>query len=307
MFRWSVVIGISAALLGEESTAQSLVRSPGKAATTFGVEADLVLVPTVVTDRNYKPVFDLREQQFELRVDRSVIPLAGFWKDTGPLSIVIVLDVSKSMRKTLLQSKEAVRGFLNLAHPDDEYAVVLCKEHGVVEVPFTSNLRAVETAITEATAAGGTPLYDSLQLALDLVRKGQHQRKAILMITDGEDTTSRIKFKAIRNAVLETTAYLYVLQFWLPKSIEDRAPEPLQELADLTGGIFFDNVSAKRFAEYMHDLDLHQRYILAFRPAAAQHDNKRHRVRVKLQDVDHPKAKVFWRHSYLDAERAEVR
>ena len=61
------------------------------------VRSDLVLVPAIVTDENYRPVFSLQENQFQLKVDKAATPLAGFWKDTGPLSVVIVLDASGSM------------------------------------------------------------------------------------------------------------------------------------------------------------------------------------------------------------------
>lgn len=303
--RCALTVAMSAFFLG-----QPWAQRPGdgvEPTTPFRVASDLVLVPAIVTDRDYRPIFDLTEEQFQLRVDHSPTPLAGFWKDTGPISLVVVLDASGSMASVMRRSHEALRGFFNLAHPGDEYALVLCKENGRVEVPFTQNLSAIQDAILGATAQGSTPLFDSLKIALDLAPRGKHERKAILVISDGEDTSSRTAFTTLRSQVLESTAYLYVLQFWTGGRPDELRFETLRELAQPTGGIYFDDVSPKRFAEYLGKLDLHQRYMLAFHPTGEPHDGKQHRLDVRLRDAKGSSARVFWRHHYVDTDPGRVR
>ena len=278
------------------SLAASLAAQPAR----MHVDSDLVLVPTIVTDHDYKPVFNLTERQFQLRVDRTPTPLAGFWKDTGPVSLVIVLDASGSMQNVLGRSQEALRGFLALAHPEDEYALVLCRDHGRVELPFTQDQRALSAAILAAGAHGSTPLLDSLSLALDLVKRGRHERKAILLISDGEDTSSRLDYVTLRRRVLESTAWLYVLQFFTGRPLDEFEFRDLRALAELTGGIFFDDVSPKRFAEYFAELDVHQRYVLAFRPGPSAGGQRQHRLEVRLKDVRLEKPRLFWRRSFQD-------
>lgn len=264
-------------------------------------ETDLVLVPAVVTDHDYHPLFDLHKDQFELRVDRAVTPVSEFWKETGPVSVVIVIDASKSMESVLERSKDALKGFLNLAQPDDEYALVLCKRHGSAALPFTSDLDAISESFLSVMPEGSTPLFDSLALALDLVKQAKHTRRAILVISDGLDTSSKTKFEQVRAKVLESTADLYILEFWTGHAYDLLERQPLHELADLTGGSFFDDVSPKRFAEYFADMDIHQRYVLAFHPAERAHDNRQHRLEVRLHGVTARNPKVFWRHVYTDS------
>lgn len=273
----------------------------------FRVDSDLVLVPAIVTDRDYRPNLDLSAENFQLMVDRSPTPIVGFWKETGPISVVVVLDASGSMGSVLRRSREALEGFFNLAHPDDEYALVVCRDQARIEVPYTQNVNEIADAILRSTAQGSTPLFDSLELALDLVPRGRHQRRAILVISDGEDTSSRTRFASLRSRILESAAYLYVLQFWTGGRADEVKFETLQELSALTGGVHFDDASPRRFAAYLSRLDLHQRYMLAFRPTGEPHDGKQHRLDVRLREVGVPGAKVFWRHNYVDRDRGTVR
>lgn len=270
---------------------------------TIRVDSDLVLVPTVVTDKDYRPVFRLGAEQFRLTVDKVETPIAAVWTDTGPLSVVIVFDASKSMRDVLTKAKHSVDGFFRLAHPDDEYALIVCQDHGRLDVPFTTDLGEVRSRILSASAEGSTPLYDSVQLAIEVARKARHERRAILVISDAEDTSSRLSYKSLWREALESTAYIYVLQLWTGGYVGE-GPEfrSLRPLADLTGGVFYDNLSAKRFAEYFERLDLHQRYVVAFHPTAMAHDNRRHQLEVRVREGAVQSPKLFWRHAYVDTE-----
>lgn len=263
------------------------------------VSPALVLIPAVVTSRDYRPVLDLRRDQFRVEVDRNEVPLEAFWKDAGPVSAVIVLDASGSMAGALARSREALRGFLDLAYPGDEYALVLCKDHGRIAVPFTSNPDSITAAAFGAAAKGSTPLYDSIHLALDLVRKASQTRKAVVIISDGEDTSSRMAFRALRREVLESNAYVHILRLRSGCCMSDGIEfESLEELAALTGGVYYDNVPVKDFARYLPELDLHQRYMLAFRPEAVAGDERKHSVRVRLKGVPLSRPRLFWRHSF---------
>lgn len=283
------------------ASALALAQPAGSPEPRLRVESDLVLIPALVTDKDYRPVFDLERRHFSLRVDRQPQAVAAFWRDTGPVSAVIVLDSSGSMASVLRRSKEAVDAFLSLSQQGDEYALVLCQEHGRVAVPFTPHLERLMPEILAAQAHGSTPLLDSVQLAFDLVKKGRHERKVILVISDGEDTSSRVRFTEVRMAALESKAWLYALEFWTGRPIDGFEEEPLRELAELTGGPFFDNVPVKKLAEYLRELDLHQRYILAFKPANRMFDGRRHQVEVRLQAAERlEKPRVFWRRIYVD-------
>jgi VWFA-related protein len=265
--------------------------------------APRVSVTTIVVDKDYKPLSDLREEQFELRVDGKETPLSDFRKDAGPVSAVIVLDASSNMKSVLEQSQDALQGFFRWAGPDDEYALVVSQGYNKswIEVPFTSDQDRIRKGFLAVTAHGAAPLFDSLEIALDLVKQGKNDHRVVLAISDGFDKGSNIKFKKLRSDVLASTASLYALEVFAGRAHEDIDTETLEELTELSGGVFFDDVSTKRFTHYFGNLDLHQRYILTFQPASPNRDGKRHHLDVRLHDMDSNKPKVFWRPTYEDA------
>jgi VWFA-related protein len=260
-------------------------------------------VSAIVTDKEFKPVSDLRKEQFDLRVDGKETSLNDFRKDTAPVSVVIVLDASSNMKSVLEQSQATLQKFFTRARPDDEYALVVSQGYkkSWVEVPFTSDPDRIRKGFSNVTADGAAPLFDSLETALDLVKQGKNAHRVILAIADGFDTRSQTKFKKLRSDVLESNASLYGLEVFAGRAHEDVDSETLKELVELSGGVFFDDVSAKQFAEYFGNLDPHQRYVLTFQTSGVGHDHKQHWLDVRIHGTESTKSKVFWRHAYLDA------
>lgn len=261
-------------------------------------QAGTVSIPVIVTDRNYHPLSNLGGNQFELYMDHILTPLVSFSRESGPVSAVLILDTDKSMKSVVRRSGDALPGFLNLAKPGDEYALVLCKKGGPAIIPFTSDLHAFSESFLSAAADGTTPLYDSLDIALDLINQAKNSRRSILVISDGIDGHSHTRFDDLRAKALKSSASVDVLEFWTGHSYDLLEPQPLAELAALTGGLFFNDVSPARFAEYLADLDIRQRYVLTIERPSNALDKKQHQINVRLRNV--PKARVFWKH--LDIE-----
>lgn len=269
----------------------------------MSASATLVLVPVLVTNKDYRPDFTLQAENFTLQVDRRPKPLAAFVKEDRPVSVVVVFDVSRSMKSVLSHSKEAIQSLVAQSYPGDEYALVECQgEKAQVGVPFTREPDQVALAMQGAHAGGGTPLYDSVKLAFEMVKSAENERRIVFVVTDGEDTTSRTNFRQLRRELLESRAYLYVLRFWTGQSFDEFGYDDLQELTELSGGIFIDNASPKRFADYLSQVDFHQMYVLAFKPADGDGDGKSHRIDVRVKGSADAHPRVFWRHSYEDAD-----
>lgn len=274
----------------------------------LSASTSLVLVPVLVTNKDYRPDFSLRAENFTLQVDRKPKQLAAFTQEDRPVSVVVVFDISRSMKGAARHAKEAIGSLAALAYPGDEYALIECQgQKGKVVVPFTPGADQVALATLDAHAGGGTPLYDSVDLALQLVKQARNERRVVFVVSDGEDTTSKTSFKQLRKELLETKAYLYVLRFWTGQSFDDFGYDDLQELTELSGGFFIDNVSPKRFAEYLSKVDFHRMYVLAFKPAAGAGDGKSHRIDVHVRGASDPHPRVFWRHSYQDDDSDLVR
>ncbi len=274
--------------------------------TNLRCRSDLVVVPTVVIDDKYRLIRNLNVNNFQVEVDRTGVPIASFWREQEPVSAVIVFDASGSMKSVLKNSTVAVDAFLQLARPDDEYALILCKDRIETAVPFTEDLSKIRAASSVSVAKGSTPLYDSLGVALQLIQRGRHPRKVILVVSDGNDTSSHLGYRMIRSRVLESQAYIYAVQFWTGQNSDDFLNRALSAFAELTGGVYLGDVPEKRFVDVFTELDIHERYMLAFQPHSEVHDDKWHKIAVRVRDIDVRKPRVFWRRGYSDKSIGEI-
>lgn len=286
------------------------MRSGGQRGAAYGVATDRVLVNAVVLDRNERLVNHLEASDFTLTVDKAPAAIETFWREDTAVSAVIVFDASGSMGPALKRARSALRGFFDLARPEDEYALVVCREEAALEVPFTTHPEEILGSAALEQAKGETPLYDALWLSLKQLRTARHQRRVIFVISDGGDNASRYSARELKHQIIEADASLYALEFWTGANAID-APPPtsrLKEFADLTGGVYFGDVPVREFERLLSTLDIHQQYVMSFRPRARAGDGKFHPVRLQLaSELKKQRLQIYWRHGYYDLDAGEVR
>jgi Ca-activated chloride channel homolog len=262
----------------------------------FSVRTNLVLVNATVLNRNNQFVIGLHRSDFVLKVDRRETPIAALSLDEAPVSTVIVMDVSGSMKPALRAGAGALRSFLNLAWIEDEYGLVICGDDTALSVPLTRDMDRISEPIPFLNAKGSTPLFDSIERAVHLVRRGQNPRKVVVVITDGEDTSSRLTALELRRLLAEADIHLYVIQLWTGSASDDRFV--LREAAEETGGSFFSDVNRKHLTDVISKLDVHWQYEIAFQP---DENVKKSTHMIQLRLAKHNKAEsfqVFSRHQY---------
>jgi VWFA-related protein len=266
--------------------------------TNFSTAANLVLVNTTVLDDKSRFVTGLRPRDFVLRVDRKAIPVATVSLENEPVSAALVVDASRSMKSVLTTAKEAFGLFLRQAWSGDEYGLIICQNKGHALVPLTLDVSKILEHFTPLTATGPTPLYDSLEKAVALVRLGHNPKKVVVVLTDGEDTSSRLPLLALRGLLEEADIHLYVIQLWAGSASDDRLA--LRDAAEDTGGIFFSDVRPKRLAEVMSKLDVHWQYVIAFEPPETKQGTA-HAIQIRLvKGPNATKFQILCRHSYVD-------
>jgi len=276
----------------------------------FEVTSDRVLVNAVVMDRHEHLVTDLEAKDFRLSVDRAPAEIDRFWREDAPVSAVIVFDASGSMSPALSRGKEALRAFFRQTHPEDEYALVLCKQKPTLQVPFTTKPDAILAASALTAAKGSTPLYDALELALQQLKQARHHRKVIFVISDGQDNSSRTLARNLKRELVEADAYLYAVEFWTAATELDESPPAgdLSEFAELTGGVYFGDVTPQEFVRLLGLLDIHQQYVMTFRPRQRLGGGKYHPVELRLAaSFRNEKLQLYWRHGYYDLDEMAVR
>jgi VWFA-related protein len=164
---------------------------------------------------------------------------------TSPISGVIVFDTSASIGSKLQQSQRVLREFFETANSQDEFALVQSHQRPVLIKSFSSNVDKIQNLTNSTQAQGPSALLDAIYLAMNQMKKARNPRKALLIISDGVDNSSRYTESEIKNAVREADVQIYAIGIYEPVASRARTPEEmagpglLSDIAKLTGGRHF--------------------------------------------------------------------
>jgi len=179
----------------------------------FKSGVELVNVNATVSDPNGRFVPGLTKDDFIVYDDGRQQEITQFSNERVPVSLGILLDTSGSMTPDKMSSaRAAIDRFINqLLDPDDELFFVDFNNRSHLDQAWTTDRRAIKRAVDRAEANGGTALYDAIANALPIAASGKHQKKALLVITDGNDTDSYIGVSELRQAIRESEVLVYAL------------------------------------------------------------------------------------------------
>jgi Ca-activated chloride channel family protein len=188
-------------------------QEPAEAGFRFRTGVELVNVNATVTDSSGRFVPGLRVDDFVVHEDNVPQTITHFSAERTPVSLGIVLDMSDSMEGEKI---EAARGALNrllfdLLAPDDEIFLYQFNDHPVLVQGWTSDRRRLSRALDRVNPDGATAMYDAVAEAVPLAKTGRHQKKAILLISDGNDTSSRTPIIDLKQLMRESEVLLYAI------------------------------------------------------------------------------------------------
>jgi Ca-activated chloride channel homolog len=222
---------------------------------TFRSGVDVVSLTVTVTDRQERFLSGLTASDFCVFEDGIQQPLTFFAAETVPLDLAILVDGSASMREKMEIVTPAAVGLAHTLRPQDRAMVVEFRDTVTVRQELTGDLTAVERAIESIHPTGGTSLYTAVYVALDTLRRvrqdtGGVRRQAIVVISDGEDTTSLIDYDEVLDRARRAgvTIYPIALNTELSELRErmvgggrsfSRAAYAMRDLARQTGGQAF--------------------------------------------------------------------
>jgi len=275
---------------------------------TLEVDVDVVSVTAVVFDKAGRPVRGLGTKDVEL-LENGVQQEVSYFREASsvgdpservPLSVVLVLDTSGSMTENMRFLQEAVLNFVYKLEEVDTALVVSFNESVKGSAEFTGDTDRLERFVEGLQAWGGTSLYDALQYSLGRI-KDAPGRKALIVFSDGADTTSQLQDKDVVDYARAVEATVYSIGF---KGSGFMASSPrgfLRKIATETGGQFFapDKVSEliKVFNEISNELKNH--YLLAYTPTR-EPDGSWREIVLKVNRAD---AQVRVRKGYFAVKR----
>lgn len=222
---------------------------------SFRAGVDVVSLNVTVTDADNRFVTDLDQENFQIFEDGVLQEITFFSRARLPIALSVLIDTSASMDKRMRTAQEAAIGFSRSLGPDDLAEII--DFDGRVEIlqDFTNDLELLGEAIRQTSAGGSTSLYNALYVALkDLskapLRPSEVRRQAIVMLSDGEDTSSLITFDEVLELAKRSETGIYTIG--LQEEEDERsgfreADFVLRQLAYETGGRAF-------FPEDVNDL-----------------------------------------------------
>src|SRR6266513_2869677 len=257
-----------------EQRPKPAVKTEPRPQANIRIDSTLVLIPVTVTDPLNRFVTGLEKENFKVFEDKKEQPLSQFSSEDAPLSVGVVFDCSGSMGNKLAKSKQAVLQFFKMANPEDEFFLVEFSDAANLIQSFTRNLEEIQNKLTFTQSKGRTALLDAVYLALHEMKKAKNPRKALLIISDGGDNSSRYTEPEIRNRVKEADAQIYAIGIYESMAARGRTPEEaagqglLSELAEITGGRQYpvDNVNELPDIAAKIGVELRNQYVLGYAP-----------------------------------------
>jgi Ca-activated chloride channel family protein len=273
------------------------------------VDVDLVLVPVTVTDAMNRPVTALQKQDFKLYEGEKLQQIRYFFQEEEPLSVAVLLDVSKSMSDKIATEREALQDFFNNANPEDEYFEITFSDRPRLVASSTNSIEELQRPLTLAEPAGPTAMLDAIYLAEAQLRTAKYKRRAIVIFSDGGDNVSRHSHREIRGLVRERDVEVYAIGLFEPPpfgSVEEKLGKIwLSQITDCTGGRTVAIQKREKVPEAAAAVsrEIRSQYVLGYHPSNDR-DGKWRKIRVRVASATAQQPlRASYKQGYISLEK----
>lgn len=270
------------------------------------INTDLVTLTVSVTDRIGRHISGLDKRAFTVYDDKLPQEIKFFNDADAPASLAVIFDTSNSMDgDKIMRARDALAQFIETSHRADEYFLISFSDRAQLLLDRTRDPEAMLAKFTYVRPHGETALYDATYLGLEKVSRGSRPRRAILLITDGNDTCSRYTFKELRQSLQESDAVVYAIGILaFSRSEARKGRTTLKELASVTGGkaFFPENTAGMIDAFERIALELRSQYTIGYRPTDLTGDRRWHRLKIDVKPPNRSRLLVRNREGFLAPE-----
>lgn len=258
---------------------------------TLSVDVDLVVLHTTVADKNGRLISELNQEHFRIYEDGVQQKLAVFRNEDVPVTVGLVLDNSASMRENRSKMMAGALRFVQTSNPLDEIFVVNFNDDYYLDLQgkdFTSDLADLKEALDRTTSRGSTSFYDALRASVKHSQRGTRQKRVLLVMTDGVDTTSVTRFETVVREGQQAEVAMYIIK--LPCAPDEdgracrRSKRYARKLAEISGGIAYFPTSIEEVESLCQRIahDIRNQYVLGYYPTNRARDGSFREVRVEL-------------------------
>ncbi len=307
-----IALALSVTALAQNATPTPVPDDPDE---RIRVKTDLVSLTLTVTDPYGRYVSGLNKSAFTIFDNNQEQEITYFSDADAPVSIGILFDVSGSMSgEKIGKARKALERFIGTSHPSDEYFLIAFNNRAQLLMDRTRDGDAVLRKLTLVKPKENTALYDAVYLGVERVTRGTHQKRAMLIISDGQDNASRYNFGEVRRLMKESDVVTYAV------GIMDRGDSGnalglqvqafLDELSSVTGGKSFYPQTDIEMDEIFERiaLELRNQYSIGYIPKDFQPDGKWRKVKVKIKPPRGlPRLTVRSREGYYASPNSNLR
>lgn len=254
------------------------------------VKTDLVTLTLTVTDLYGRYVSGLNKKAFTINDNNQDQEITFFSDSDAPVSIGILFDVSGSMSgQKIAKARNALSRFISTSHPNDEYFLIAFNNRAQLLLDRSRDGDAVLKKLTLVEPRQNTALYDAVYLGTERVTRGTHQKRAMLIISDGQDNASRYNFGEVRRLMKESDVVTYSVGIMDGRDstsmIGMQGQSFLDELSSVTGGKSFYPQSDVEMDEIFERiaLELRHQYSIGYTPKDFEPNGKWRKVKVKVK------------------------
>jgi Ca-activated chloride channel homolog len=267
----------------------------------FGVDVDLVMMYTSAFDAAGKFVSGLEQKNFTVYEDGVEQKIASFTQEDVPVTMGILLDLSGSMSKSADKVNNAALAFIRASNPDDQVFLIGINDEAELLQDFTSDIDEIQDSLDNTVVAGGTVLYDGIYLGVEKAHAGNRGKKAIVVITDGEDHTSYFKLDELISKVQESDVQVFCIGFLGVKSEFKRAKAALLRISEETGGKAFFPQDISGIDAIVAEIatDLRSQYSIGYTSSNATRDGSFRRVKIKLSGAKSSDINIRYKRGYF--------
>lgn len=278
---------------------------------TIGINVDLVLMYTSVFDKNNRFVGDLKKDNFKVFEDGIEQSIASFTQEDVPISMGILMDLSGSMRGKIDQVNKAALAFIRASNPQDQVFLIGFNEEVELLQDYTSDIDEVTDSLENIVVTGGTAVYDAIHLGVQKAQSGVKAKKAIVVITDGEDRDSYYKLDELVSKVQESDVQVFCIGFlnaapekglfgrW-SKTAPEKAHDALERISEETGGKAFFPSKVTDIHSIVSEIasELRSQYSIGYFSSNAARDGSFRRVKIEIRGLDDSKRQLRYRRGY---------
>lgn len=267
---------------------------PAGQKTDFGqgpviTNTDLITVTVTVTDTYGRYVSGLGKGAFTILDEKKPQEITYFSDDDSPVSVGVIFDVSGSMGgDKIKRARDALSKFIQTSHNMDEYFLIAFNSRAQLLLDKTRDGNQVLDKLTFVQTRNNTALYDACYLGVEKVQRGAHPKRALLLISDGQDNNSRYTFGELRRLLKESDVTLYGIGILsgsdAGSSMGMEGQGILDELASVSGGKAFFPRSNAEMDDIFEQiaLELRHQYSIGYKPANFTNDGRWHKIKVRV-------------------------